>query len=552
MSVITISFVSAGLLALRAGMLVIFGANLGTTTGAWLMAAFGMKVNLSAYAMPMLVFGLIFMLQKRRPWEGVGRILAGVGFLFLGIHYMKEGFEAAQASIDLAQYAMTGILGVLVYTLVGMVVTVVMQSSHATMMLIIAALATGQVSYENALALAIGANVGTTISAVLGALGSNAAGRRLAGAHVVFNVLTGVVAIAAIVPLAALVDVLARATGIAPDDWTLKLALFHTVFNIVGIAISVPIVDPLARALTRRFAEPTDTTDRAIYLNRAALGHPATALAVLEKETQHLLDNGFEILAHAIGLHRADILSDRPLNELVMQHRDRIDDAVLDGYYRRIKAVYNEIVAFASDAAPTMSAQQRDAVQGLRIACRDIAQAVKAMAYIIPSLERWGNGEHPEMRRQYDALRLQIARLLRRVYRVKVADDPELRFEGLHDARAEAEQADVLANGTIDHLVRDDVITSQAATSLMNDSAHVWDISQWLLEAASRMYVANDPRAGALRAEVLAPGLPSPDYASLRRDALTTSVPALREQSLTAEYRRIVGASGDAPATPDT
>ncbi len=90
-SVITISFLSAGLISLASGIGIIFGANLGTTTGAWLVAGFGLKVDIAAYAMPMLVFGVILILQKSKHLKGVGYILAGLGFLFLGIHYMKEG-----------------------------------------------------------------------------------------------------------------------------------------------------------------------------------------------------------------------------------------------------------------------------------------------------------------------------------------------------------------------------------------------------------------------------------------------------------------------------
>ena len=98
-SLLTISFLSAELITLIQWIWIIFWANIGTTTGAWLIAAFWMKINLSVYAMPMLVFGLIFNLQKSKTLKWVGSILAGLGFLFLGIHYMKEWFESFQNSI---------------------------------------------------------------------------------------------------------------------------------------------------------------------------------------------------------------------------------------------------------------------------------------------------------------------------------------------------------------------------------------------------------------------------------------------------------------------
>jgi phosphate:Na+ symporter len=194
-SVLTISFIGAGLIGLTQGIGIIFGANIGTTTGAWLMAGFGLKVKISAYAMPMLVFGVILIFQKTKTLKGLGYILAGLGFLFLGIHYMKDGFEAFKSSVDIASLGVPGFKGLMIFIGIGILATVIMQSSHATIVLILAALSVGQISYENALALTIGANIGTTITAVIGSLSSNIDGKRLAGAHFVFNVITAFIAV---------------------------------------------------------------------------------------------------------------------------------------------------------------------------------------------------------------------------------------------------------------------------------------------------------------------------------------------------------------------
>ena len=219
------------LIGLAAGIGIIFGGNLGTTAGAWIVAGFGLKVNLSAYAMPMLVFGIILVFQRARNLKGAGYILAGLGFLFLGIHYMKEGFDSFGQTIHLADDAMTGYLGVFAFAGIGILATVVMQSSHATLVLILAALAAQQISYENALALAVGSNVGTTITAIICALGSGVDGRRLAAAHLVFNFVTGLIAISFIYQLMTIVSWVSVHLGIAADNYTLQLAVFHTLFN---------------------------------------------------------------------------------------------------------------------------------------------------------------------------------------------------------------------------------------------------------------------------------------------------------------------------------
>ncbi|NND91382.1 MAG: Na/Pi cotransporter family protein, partial [Granulosicoccus sp.] len=248
-TVISISFLSAGLITLVAGIGIVFGANLGTTTGAWLIAGFGLKINIASYAMPMLVFGVVLLFQSTRRLKGIGYVLCGMGFLFLGIHYMKEGFDAFKDAIDLTRYSVTGYPGVLTYLLVGVVATVIMQSSHATLALTITALAAYQISYENALAIAIGSNVGTTITAILGSLSANEAGKRLAGAHLVFNLMSALITVLLIYELVDGVNWVADFLRIAEDDYTLKLAIFHTLFNTIGVIFMLPFIPRLAHAL---------------------------------------------------------------------------------------------------------------------------------------------------------------------------------------------------------------------------------------------------------------------------------------------------------------
>ncbi|HOP16594.1 MAG TPA: Na/Pi symporter, partial [Gammaproteobacteria bacterium] len=316
-SVITISFLSAGLIGLAEGIGIIFGANLGTTTGAWIVAGFGLKVNLSAYALPMLVFGVLLIFQKHRRLKGAGWILAGLGFLFLGIHYMKEGFAGFADHLDLTRYALGGVAGLLLYSLFGALATVIMQSSHATLVLIITALGAGQITYENALALAIGANVGTTVTAVLGALNATVDGKRLAGAHLIFNVGTGLVALVLIDPFMRAVDTVSHAVGIPADDYTLKLAVFHTLFNGIGIIIFTPLIGRLVALLTRMLKGERQTHDMPRYLNDASLEFPEVALTALRRETQHLFNNAYSIIAHGVNLKRSDINSDKDLSEFL-------------------------------------------------------------------------------------------------------------------------------------------------------------------------------------------------------------------------------------------
>jgi len=185
-SIILISFLSAELITLSGAVGVIFGSNIGSTTTAWIISYLGLEIDIAAYAMPMIIFGTVFIFWDKKSYHGVGKILLGLGFVFLGIDYMKEGFEVLEGRFDLSKYAMEGYPGVLLYILFGIIATVIMQSSAATIALIITALATNQIIFINAIELAIGANIGTTITALLGALSSNSNGKRVALAHFSF------------------------------------------------------------------------------------------------------------------------------------------------------------------------------------------------------------------------------------------------------------------------------------------------------------------------------------------------------------------------------
>ncbi len=540
-TVITISFLSAGLMSLASGILVIFGANLGTTTGAWLMAAFGMKANLSAAAMPLLVFGGIFSMQRKQTVHAIGSICAGIGFLFLGIHFMKEGFSEVSESVDLTALALPGIAGLVVFTLVGAFMTIVMQSSHATLMLTIAALSTGQVTYGNALALTIGANIGTTISAVIGAAGSNARGRRLAAAHVVFNVVTGVLALALIVPLGALVDLTGDALGIGAENWTMKLAVFHSYFNILGVVVMWPFVSKLVVWLERAFRDKDDAA-HSVWLNDAALRHPGAAVEAMLREADHLLDNAFEVLVHSVGIHRSDVLSSLSLDELVSRPQAPFEPDVLAAYQRRVKHIYSELFEFATEAHSSLSRSQQARANGVRVASRRIAVAVRAVTLMVPNLLRYGRGTPPEAFQIYQQLRRQIASAFRAVYRARAADSVNEGAAIVELLRREVATTDADVNRRLDELVRSRSIAATVATSIMNDSGHVFDIATALADAAEALYVVHEAGAEDLAERARDEQIPMHTgeirntYDELRK---TGRLQAIGDIRLTGQYERV-------------
>lgn len=480
-SVITISFLSAGLIGLAPSLGIIFGSNIGTTTGAWLVAGVGLKIDIAAYALPMIVFGVILLFQRSKALKGLGYILAGIGFLFLGIHYMKTGFETFQDSMDLSQFAIPGLLGLLVYTGVGIVATVIMQSSHATLILSIAALAAGQITYENSLAIAIGSNVGTTVTALLGAMGANVAGKRLALAHLIFNLTTGLIAIVFISALARAVDGISGVVGIAPDDYTLKFAVFHTLFNVIGVALMTPLIGRLVSLLERMVPDKPLDVSLPRYLNESALAFPDTALKAIVNEAAHLYQNAYGLLCGGLGLPEDELRSDKDL-DAILRAAPSVPDLDLDDLYqRRIKGLHSAIIEFATRAEPDMIPEQVELLGDVRAVVRDIVLAIKDLKHLHKNLQRYAASPNEDMRAQYNRARRFLAEALRAIE--QVSQDKETSRKALEDIKARIEAYDIVGSGELDGLIRERRITAQMGTSLINDSGYVMNIARKLARA---------------------------------------------------------------------
>ena len=479
-SVITISFLSAGLIGLAQGIGVIFGANLGTTTGAWLVAGFGLKVNISAYAMPLITFGVVLMFNRSKSLKGLGYVLAGVGFLFLGIHYMKEGFEAYQDAIDLSQFAIAGLAGLLIYTGLGIVATVVMQSSHATLVLTITALSAGHISYENALALSIGANVGTTITAMLGAISANIEGRRLAGAHLIFNLVTGLVALIFIQFFLMAVDIGSGWLGIRDDNHTLKLALFHTLFNLAGIVLMMPFIKQLVVFLERHMQPKAAPLDQPKFINATMLEMPGAAIEASRRELLRLFHRVFSLMAQILQYEPAQLRrfdQDEQFKPLPERLRAvEVDDV----YARRIKPLHGLILNFL--ARLSVEGKRADQLLTLRQASQHLMQAVKDAKHLQKNLVRYLASANPYLQAEYAGLRYNIGRLLNRIDQLGNDDiDPSSVEIELAELSAFIDSHDIVANGRLDQLIRDGKVTTEQASSLMNDNSYAYRLSRNLL-----------------------------------------------------------------------
>jgi phosphate:Na+ symporter len=485
-SVLAISFLSAGLINLFMGLGIIFGANLGTTTGAWLIAAFGLKIKLASYAMPMLVFGVALMFQDNKPIKGIGQVLAGIGFLFLGIHHMKEGFATFQQGVDLSLYQGQGWSGLLLYTAIGLLATVIMQSSHATLVLILTALGAGHIAYMDALALAIGANVGTTITALLASISANSAGKQLAIGHVLFNLVTGVLAILLLPQLLLTVEWCAHFIGLANDDFTLRLALFHSLFNLLGILVMLPLMPGLVTLLQRWLPPKQVSIKQPKYLNDAALSSAKGAYKVAQQESSRLYRFSRDTVVLGIGWSSTEFRQQRLPEAISAQHKITHHD-IQHAYDIRLKQLHSAITRFISLARDGAGNKHSEQLRQLSVACFHMIEAVKDTKHMQSNMLRYGDGDNRYLAQAYQQLREEIARTVLNLDHAQKSfrqhnDYDEFQLELEHQQLLLQRRHEAYDND-IDNMIRQQQITPTMATSLMNDKEYAFRIGKKLTKA---------------------------------------------------------------------
>ena len=305
-TVATIGFANAGLLTLEQSMWVIFGSNVGTTMTGWIVALVGFKLDMEALALPLVGIGMVLKITGGRERRAAfGLAIVGFGLLFMGIGVLKESFDAFGHAFTLPSVAESLVQTILVYVLVGVLLTTVMQSSSAALVIALGAAEGGLVPLNAAAAIVIGANLGTTTTALLTVWGATSTAKRVAVSHVLFNVVTAAVAMLLLAPMLYLVDLVSSTFGLADAPAT-ALALFHTVFNILGVLLMWPLAARMTHWLSRRFRTQEEVASRPRYLDDSVLALPVMAAQALIREIARLNDMAAQATNAALSVESGD------------------------------------------------------------------------------------------------------------------------------------------------------------------------------------------------------------------------------------------------------
>ena len=325
-TVMVVSFVNAGLLTLVQAIGVIMGANIGTTITAWMVSLLGFKADISILAVPMMLLGFLFSNSKKSQNRNIGELIVGFALLFLGLSFMKESVPDLKQTPEVLEFVRQwsgyGFGSVMIFLGVGTVLTLILQSSSATMAITLIMISMGWIPFPMGCAMVLGENIGTTITANIAASVGNASAKRAALSHTIFNVFGVIWALILFKPFLALVGKLIEIMGLPnPADPTFTvtsasgaastaalygLSMLHTLFNTFNTLILIWFTGVMAKAVTRLIKEKENKEDKKLRLKYIGAGHLATPELSTEQAFKEIIHFA-NISRHGLGYIRAAI-----------------------------------------------------------------------------------------------------------------------------------------------------------------------------------------------------------------------------------------------------
>lgn len=491
-SLLTIAFLSTGMIQLAGGIAIILGTNLGSTSGIWLLALAGQSISLSPAAIPMIIFGILMSFFNPKT-KAIGRVLVGIALIFLGVDAIKDGFQAFGADMDFSKSQIGGIAEPLIFLGIGLLLTVVLQSSHATLILTLAALAGGQISVTQSFAIAVGSNIGSSVTtALVGMLGSDRNGQRLSLAHVIFNTVTAVLSLLLWWPLTHLVLLPGQLWGMSP---LLQLALFHTSFNLLGISVFWKLQNRLADGLIKLL--PDKKVDDLLpenhqvisprYINDNLLRANDTALIAAEQEVWHLAQAGIEAMCHAIYVPTdmfydgiADDGKDLPTPsgpfELDMEHV----------YEFQIKPLYSAILDFTGKMDLEDDKQQKR-LNRIHGAAWLIIEMTKESKHLQKNMQQYLSDGGSACGKDYLRLRRHVFETLRLFRKIGMMDDNPTRNQLTERLTIHTETLETF-RGRVMVKLRNHELNGWQTSSLLNDINYARRIGRGSLEILQLEY----------------------------------------------------------------
>ena len=291
-NLLTLSMVGAGVIKMKNALAVMLGANLGTTLTSWIVATIGFSLKIESFALPLAgITGIsLTFFSTTSRWYQWSKLLLGLSFLFIGLGFIKDGMQEVVSNTDLSQFNK---YPVLIFFLIGLFLTAIIQSSSATIVLTLSALYTNAITLYAATAIVLGSEIGTTFKLFLAAIKGYPVKKRVALGNFLFNAITVTIMLFLLLPVNRFISVTLKI-----HDNLIALVFFQSLVNVASIILFYPLLNTLARFLEKRF---TDRDDESIFISKVAVTDTELALDAMEKETYHFIFHVLAFSADALG-----------------------------------------------------------------------------------------------------------------------------------------------------------------------------------------------------------------------------------------------------------
>lgn len=505
-TLMVVSFANASLLTLTEAIGVIMGANIGTTVTAWLISILGFKVSMSAIAIPLVGLGFVLSLAKDKQVQYTGRFVIGFAVLLIGLQFLKDSVpdlrESPEALEFLAKYTSQGFVSVLLFLFIGTLLTVILQSSSATMALTLVMCFEGWIPFDMAAAMVLGENIGTTITANIAALVGNYQAKRAARAHFIFNIFGVLWMLLVFWLFLDVIDLITqKVEGASPLVQTaaipVALSLFHTSFNIINTSLLIgliPLIGKTVQWLVPKIHEKSTHISEPKYLDKTSLKYPQSAIKALLDESLHLYEKTvYKVVTHGLNVHREEIESDLEIKDIILNAKI-IEIDVERVYLNKFKNIYGRIVEYATTTQEKFALDETyiNAIQNILKADRLMVNIIKDLKPLRDNINTYGASDNPHIKQQYNRLRKLILQVVRYTNIAKGIENLEEYMQKSTKLKEQIDKTDVLLDGTINQLLREKKITNKMATSLLNDNSLAVRISHDLLEAAALLYLEHE------------------------------------------------------------
>ncbi|MDI5897803.1 Na/Pi cotransporter family protein [Flavobacterium yafengii] len=368
-SLMVLAFVGAGVFTMKNAMAIILGANLGTTLASWLVATLGFKTNIEVIAYPAVCLGgfLLILLGNRKTIKYVSYFLLGFGLMFIGLSFMKTAMETQVQYFNFSQYASKPLL---IFLIIGFLITLVVQSSSVTMALTLSALNAGAIGFPMAAAIVLGSETGTIIKIVLSAIGGNASKKRVALGNLLFNIFITAIAFILLRPIILLITDIIKI-----KDPLIGLVTFSSLINLLAIVLFLPVLDLFTTFLERFFKNTDGST--AAFISNASIAEPETALDLFRRETRYFIHNS---MLFNLELFKIDTLDLKKQSDFKEINDDRnFDSKTLEEKYEFLKQLQGELQAFYLKLRVKLNSEQNSELNQLISAVRSSMHAAKSV-----------------------------------------------------------------------------------------------------------------------------------------------------------------------------